>query len=152
MKKIFLASTVLTFFSLSIILFQISCKKSATAQSSTVCSELATVNITVTIPASKTVYQGTRDDNSVFLYTPFSPSLTTLTCEYSLDMRPMGTAHTMTYSFKNVIPGNYDYGVIFRFPPGSSSGNICNSAVKNINIVAGQTYNLTISSAEFPCP
>jgi len=150
MKKILLASTVLTFFSLSIILFQISCKKEAAAQSLTTCSELATVNITVTIPASKTLYLGTVDDNVVTLRTPYPNSTVTLWCTYDLDIRSMGTAHTMTYTFKNVIPGNYEYCALFRFPPGSSS-NICNSAVKSINIVAGQTYNLTIAASEFPC-
>lgn len=150
MKKLLLSSGILLLFSLLIIVFQISCKKEATAQTTNSCSETATVNITVTIPASKTLYLGTRDDNGIFLDTPFDNTSDKLMTNYNFDIRTMGTGHTRTYTFKNVIPKFFNYFASFRKGP-SSSTDICGSAVKQINILAGQTYNLTIASREFPC-
>lgn len=149
MRKFFLSSAVLLLFSLSILIFQLSCSKEAEAQSTSTCSQTATVNVTVTIPASKTVSPSLRSDNSLFLRTPYSDNIGSLRTEYLLDMRTLGAAKTKTFTFENVIPGQFIYYASFRYGPTGSS--ICGSPDKQISIQAGQVYNLEISAGEFPC-
>jgi hypothetical protein len=161
MKKLLLSAAVLTLFSISLLIFQISCKKDAIAQSPTSCSELATVNITVTIPVGKSVFLSDRIDNNIMLQRKLDQNCTTFnSCqynsdgyyiEYGLDFRAMGTSNTKIFVFKNIIPGLYYYDVDYVYYHVGAVKKACSTVKKEITLVAGQTYNLTISASEFTC-
>lgn len=165
MKKILLGSAALTLFAIFITIFQISCQKDAVAQTVSECSETATVNLTITIPLGKTVLLSEKVDNYVTLERKLDANCNTFnSCqynsdgyliEYKLDFRAIGTASTKTFVFKNIIPGFYCYYSEFIYSIVGSDRKSCSSPKrapqKEINLVAGQTYNLTIEASEFSC-
>jgi hypothetical protein len=148
MKKLILGSVALTFFSISIIIFQISCKKEVIAQTLNQCSETGNINLSITIPSNKTT-TAIGQDNGVYLESRYTAGIDSVTNSYTIDCL-IGGSHSKSVIFKNIIPGNYKLTMHFGYliPTGS---NHC-SAVKSIIVEAGKTYNLSFIATDFPCP
>ena len=154
MKKILMGSLALMLFSVSIIVFQVSCKKDATAQQVNVCSETATVVFDVSFPLNYNVSATERSaDNGVELYTSKNSlnSSSNGTSRYCQFFKYIGSILTKTYTMNNVIPGQYVYvAYLTNAIPNSTPSNYKNTTTSvPITIQAGQTYHFTINSADF---
>ena len=132
MKKLLLSSVILIFFSFSIIMFQLSCKKEAGAQQTNNCSETAKVVFTINFPSSSTLGSiGLENEN--ILPTP------EYRISYWKDFSDLNSSPIKTFTINNVIPGKF----VYQAQSTLSTLNI------PVTIVAGQTYNITINSSDF---
>ena len=148
MKKLLLGSAALTLFSISILIFQISCKKDAKAQSGTnSCSEIIIVNFPSGFnPLNSTSFD---NENGIVLESSASPNNNTENYTYFLSnysFRDIGSLKQKTYTFKTNIPGSYTYSASVRK---SISPMDFLQTYASINLVGGHTYNITINASDF---
>lgn len=148
MKKLLLGSAALTLFSISIILFQISCKKEAIAQStSNNCIDAGIVNFTINFPQSFNPNSTNKADNVVYLRKDDTPD--TFIAEYHLFFTEVGSTKLKIFTIKNIVPGTYKWRAEVR------KTDTFNDYVQNstflitLVIAAGQTYNITINAEDF---
>ena len=152
MKKLFLGSLALTVFSMSIILFQISCKKEATAQA-TNCSDLATIVATVNFPPTAVPCSTDGNDNGISFETPYTFGTNNtntyyVSHSYYADFRTVGNASQKVFTFQSVVPGTYEWGAVIRKGCATPYNGV-GTVLRTINVVAGQTYNVTINASDF---
>lgn len=147
MKKLILSSAALLLFSVSIIIFQISCKKDAMAQSGTSdCSDIATVIITVNFPGDFNPISTDDNENGLELTNiHINPvAYPSWMCVYSF--RNVGSGKKKVYTFKSNIMGPYGWFATVRKEP---FPGIYLSTLGTLNLSAGQTYNVTINATDF---
>src|SRR5947208_378907 len=131
MKKLFLGSIALTVFSISIVIFQMSCRQDAVATPPNNCSQTATVTYTLNFPDTfHSAWAFITTDNSVN---------TGYRGNYRYTVSNLNSVHQTVLPFTNVNPGNYDVEI-----NASDSVTTVLHFSTTLNIVAGQTYNITI--------
>ena len=149
MKRLLLSSVILLLFSFSIIIFQISCKKEATAQT-TNCSDMATVVATINFPSSAVPCSTGGGDNGFFLETPYTSPTTTYSFSHSYyaDFRNVGNASQKVFTIQSVVTGTYTWAASINTSCGQPYRGV-GTGSHTINVVGGQTYNITINASDF---
>ena len=137
MKKTFLALLIFT------LLFT-SCKKDPTDHPNNN-SDLATINFTINFPAAFNPVSNSYVENNISLsnyYLQSNPHI-----EYFQDFRDVGSVKQKVYTFKGISPGTYEWSAYIR--KSSSSLDYVKTNTNQINVSAGQTYNITINANDF---
>lgn len=149
MRKLLLSSAILLVFSFSIIIFQISCKKEATAQA-TNCSDKVTIVATVNFPPSAVPCSTDGHDNGIDFETNYTFGANSYfeSHLYNADFRTVGNASQKVFTFQSVVPGTYTWGASIRKGCATQYNGIHTDS-HIINVVAGQTYNITINASDF---
>jgi hypothetical protein len=146
MKKLFLGSLVLLLFSFSILIFQASCKKTATAQTSYNCPQTSTIIFEINFPSNFSVSTTVHSSNNISIENENLSPEPNYKRAYWQAFKDVGTAHKKTYIFENVIPGKYEYKASAVSTDGTS---FIQANIVPITLIAGQTYNITINNTDF---